>query len=48
MSRDTLWQNEGSEKRMFSESDGKPRFKEVSNKIRFATFFSFLELQQKA
>jgi hypothetical protein len=37
MSRDTLWQNGGSERRMFSELDEKPRFKEASNKIRFAT-----------
>jgi hypothetical protein len=27
----------GSERRAFSESDGKPRFKEASNEIRFAT-----------
>jgi hypothetical protein len=29
-------QNGGSERRAFSESDGKPRFKEASNEIQFA------------
>jgi hypothetical protein len=37
MNRSTLWQNGGSERQAFSESDGKPRFQEASNEIRFAT-----------
>jgi hypothetical protein len=37
MNRSALGQNGGSERRAFSESDGKPQFKEASNEIKLAT-----------
>jgi hypothetical protein len=38
MNRSALWQNDGSERWVFSESDEKPWFKEASNEIKLATF----------
>jgi hypothetical protein len=37
MNRSALSQNGGSDRRAFSESNGKPRFKEASNEIKLAT-----------
>jgi hypothetical protein len=37
MNRSALWQNGGSKRRAFSESDRKPWFKKASNEIKLAT-----------